>query len=287
MKLFYTKHSNVINFTILLCFILTTLQGWSQDHKSEFSVNVGGIFSNLEYDFSEGYVDKNRGFSVGLGYAYYLDRQWSINIEGNYQKYNSEARTKALKGNYETTDFENETFEFRYEALGYKEKQEVGVLNIPLTVQFETDGDINIYIRAGAQVGIILNSNYNNSIENLSTSGYYEQYDVELFDPQFMGFGTFNNISQSDRVLDWDMSYSAVLESGFKAEVGNESYLYVGFFVNYGLNRISSEATGTDVVNYNSETPSDFYLGSLFDSGMAKEARLKSFGIKFRYALGI
>lgn len=286
MESLYIKNSNYINLFLLLLCLVTTLEGWSQTSKSEFSINASGIFSQLDYDLPDGYLDKDRGWSVGVGYAYYLTPQWSINLEGNYQKYNSTAIINSTSGSYNTTDYENESFEFRYAANDYQEEQELDVIHIPLTVQFQTDGDTKFYVRAGAQVGIAFNSTYSSSIGSLSTSGYYEQYEAELFDPLFMGFGEFSNVSKKNGELDWDMSYSAVLETGVKAEVGDARYLYIGFFVNYGLNTMSAEDTKASLVNYEQATPSDFSLGSIFESGLAQDARLQSFGIKLRYALG-
>jgi len=265
---------------------VTSLEGWSQTNNSEFSINASGIFSQLDYDLPDGYLDKDRGWSVGVGYAYYLTPQWSINLEGNYQKYSSTAIINSTGGSYTTTDYENESFEFRYAANDYQEGQELDVIHIPLTLQFQTDGDTKFYVRAGAQVGIAFNSTYNSSIGILSTSGYYEQYDAELFDPLFMGLGEFSDVNQKDKELDWDMFYSAVLETGVKTEVGDARYLYIGFFVNYGLNTMNAEETGASLINYEKASPNNFSLGSIFESGIAQDAGLQSFGIKLRYALG-
>ncbi|SHJ20224.1 Outer membrane protein beta-barrel domain-containing protein [Mesonia phycicola] len=286
MKSLYINNSNFINFVIIVLFFVTTLEGWSQNIKSEFSINASGIFSQLDYDLPQGYLDKDRGWSAGVGYAYYLTPQWSINLEGNYQKYSSTALINTTSGSYQTTDFENEDFEFRYVANNYQEQQELDVIHIPLTLQFQTDGDTKFYIRGGVQIGILFNSTYTSSVEKLSTSGYYEQYNVELFDPIFMGFGEFSDVFQKNVELDWDMSYSTVLETGVKAEVGDARHLYIGFFVNYGIASISSDSTQKQLIEYEQNTPSDYTLGGIFKSGLAQNARLQSFGIKLRYALG-
>ncbi len=253
---------------------------------SEFSINASGIFGQLDYELPNGTVDPEKGYSFGLGYSFYLNTQWAITLEGNYQGYETEAWLKNLNSTAPAVDIEGEEFQFRYRAENFREKQTLDVIHIPLALQFQTDGETKWYVRAGGQVGILLSSEYKSSIEGLTTSGYYSQYDVELFDPQFMGFGSYAEIQQKPVDLDWNTSFSAIFETGIKAEAGDNGHLYIGFFMNYGLTSLNDEKEPTSAIEYQKESPETAKINSLFDSGLAKDAKLTSFGIKLRYGIG-
>ncbi|WP_121667539.1 outer membrane beta-barrel protein [Mesonia aquimarina] len=275
------------SFICLFISILSINIGQAQT-RSEFAIEAGGIFNKLTYELSseDASINHSDGASIGIGYSFYLKPQWAISIGGIYQHYQSEARFGILQGSYTATDIEGENFEFRYTATDYSEEQNLNVVHIPLTLQFQTEGDTKIYVRAGGQIGILLSSEYTSITERLSTSGYYPQYDAELFDPQFMGFGTYNNLKAPARELDWNTSFSAVLEAGVKREAGKNSHLYIGFFINYGLNTISNDNREEALVAYQTSKPDDFLFNSIFSTGNAKQARLQSFGVKLRYAFG-
>lgn len=253
---------------------------------SEFSMNASGVFGKLDYELANGTVDSDKGYGLGLGYSFYMNPQWAITLEGNYQRYKTEAWLKSLNGSTPAIDIEGEEFEFRYRIANFKENQTLDVIHIPLALQFQTDGETKWYVRAGGQVGIILSSEYKSSIEGLTTSGYYSQYDVELFDPQFMGFGSYAEIQQKPVDLDWNTSFSAIFETGVKAEAGDNGHLYIGFFMNYGLTSLNDENEPTSAIEYQKESPETAKIHSLFDSGLAKDAKLTSFGIKLRYGIG-
>lgn len=289
MKLLHihTYHSKKYLSFLFLAACLFCLHPIKAQTRSEFSIAAGGIFSQLEYNLPQNsYIDNSYGGGIGLGYSFYLNPQWSINIEGEYERFKANALLNSLQVNTNATDMEGENFEFRYTANHYNEEQKLDVINIPLTVQFQTDGETKFYARIGGQVSIIANAEYTTSIRSLTTSGYYAQYDAELFDPMFMGFGTFNNLNQESKELDLDTSFAAVMEAGIKREAGESNSLYIGFFLDYGLNTINGDTENTNLVEYTSENPTDFNTNSVLSTSMAEDVKLISYGLKLRFAFG-
>lgn len=254
--------------------------------KSEISLTASGIFNKLDYESENGYLDNSRNGSFGIGYGFYFNTQWSINIGAEYQFFKANVTYNNLELSSNATDIEGESFIYNYNATKYEEEQKVSTINIPLTLQFQTDGDTKFYARAGAQVSLISSAEYSTSIRSLTTSGYYEQYNAELFDPEFMGFGTFTNLSQKDQELELDTSIAAVIEAGVKTEVGDSSHLYLGFFYNYGINTINSSSNQENLVEYNTDSPTDLSANSLLNTELTDEVRLVSYGLKLRFAFG-
>ncbi len=271
---------------ITLITVLSTQISFAQS-KSEISLVASGIFSKLDYDTQEGYLDQARSGSFGLGYSFYFNRQWAINIGAEYESFKTNLIYSALQLSNNAVDIEGETFEYRYTAEGYDEEQKLNVINIPLTLQFQTDGDeTKFYARVGGQISLINDAEYSTSIRNLTTSGYYPKYDAELFDPQFMGFGRYNNVSQESQDLEFDTSFAAVVEAGVKREIYNLGSLYLGLFCNYGLTTLSTDTEAANLVEYNTENPTDFTANSVLQTDRAEDIRLVSYGIKLRFAIG-
>lgn len=265
-------------------FLLTCLNSYSQEKKQEFSVSLGGPFSFLNYNHSLEVVAGN-GFNAGLRYSYYLNRGLSIGLGVEYQTYSSTAKYGSITGQYNTVDAESESFQFRYKATNLREKQNVGYLNIPIGIQFETDGTSKLYLGAGAKIGFSVNGTYETTMQNLTTSGYYPQYNVELFAPAFAGFASTNDIKAGKQDLKTDISYSITAETGFKQLIGKNKSIYIGVYLDYGLNNIYDRDSSKNLVQYNPEIPVNFGYNSVLDSPGSDDVQLLSYGLKLRYAI--
>jgi len=268
-------------FTVLFG---TCLNGYSQDQKQEFSVSVGGPFSFVKSTSSGDFLPAN-GFNAGLRYAYYLNENISLSLGAEYQVYTGQSKFTTLGGQYSATDAESESFQFRYSAVNFREKQNLSYINVPIAIQFETQGSTRFFIAAGAKVGFALKSTYESSAENLTTSGYYPQYNVELFNPAFAGFASTNDFKSSKQDFDTKVSYSATFETGIKQTVGDKSAVYLGVYVDYGLNNVFDKTVDKNLIQYNPDLPVQLKHNSVYDSGLARDMRLVSFGLKLRFAM--
>lgn len=274
------------NLSIITLLLLGYTNNYAQERKHEFAVSAGGVFSSIAYDLEGGNVDQGQGAGFGLRYSYYLSDSWSIGLGAEYQWYKSTAELNNFGGAYTTTDVENESFEFRYSGSDYKEMQTVKYMNIPVTVQYETSGDDEVrwYIAGGVKAGIAMGGEYETSIANVSTSGYYPQYNAELSGPAFMGFGQFSEINAGKQDLDAKMSWSGTLETGLKQAIGNRGWAYLGLFVDYGFTKIYDDGS-KNLIAYPQEAPVSLKYNSVLDTPQAKDTRLIAYGFKFRLAI--
>lgn len=267
----------------MITILLGTINSYSQDKKHEFSIAVGGPFSYIDAEIP-GKVVEGNGFSAGLRYSYYLNEGLSIGIGAEYQSYNSDLAIQSVYGSYNTVDSEGDAFQFRYRSTNIREEQKLGYINIPLHIQFETPGTTKLYIGGGFKVGFAINGTYDSTIQNLTTSGYYPQYNVELFAPAFAGFASTNNVTSGKQDLDTDVSYSATIETGVKQMLGDKNSIYIGLYLDYGLNNIYDNSK-KPLVEYNAEIPVQLKQNSVLDSPFADNVRLVSYGLKLRFAI--
>jgi hypothetical protein len=267
--------------TALLGFCLNS---YSQDKKQEISISVGGPSSFLDYN-TGGEVVPGTGINAGIRYSHYLSEGLSIGLGVEYQTYSSDVKFGFLAGQYNTVDAENEAFQFRYKATNLREEQKLGYVNIPINIQFETPGSTKLYLAAGAKIGFATTGSYETKIGNLTTSGYYPQYNVELFAPAFAGFASTNDLKTSKQDLNTDVSYSATFETGLKQKLGERSAIYIGVYLDYGLNNIYDKSENKNLVQYAPELPVVLQYNSILDSSRAEDIRLISYGLKLRFAL--
>lgn len=267
---------------------LNTNQCFAQSENNEFSFSVGGVFSSLDYDLKKGDINHRIGADLGLRYAYRLNTSWSLGIGMDYQSFASTAVLKELKDSYRVTDSENEEFEFRYSAKQYREEQNASLITIPLTVQYETQGSTRFYIAGGAKIGLPLKSEYQSRATSLKTSGYYAQYDSELFGPKFAGFGDFGKVESAKKDLDLKMTYIPDFGNWGETTSGKKQFHLCWNLSRLCLNDLYDGETNPDtpIASYGKNVPSTFTYNSLFETGGASYLKALAFGVKVRYAFG-
>lgn len=252
----------------------------AQDAGSELALTLGGAASSLNYDAPGADVKQGVGFNAGLDYTYYFSPSWGIAIGAEYQQMKANASIEKITGAYGAVDFEQEPFEFRYTMTRIEEEQKIGFINIPLNLVYRNT-EYGIYVRGGAKVGLAMSKKFEGEY-NLGTSGYYPQYNGELFDPLFMGFGSFGRVKANGSDIDVKPSYIANIEAGIFEPVGSGTF-YAGFYLDYGLNDIRGDKSHP--VEYTVQhSGAGFNYNSVLNSGYVGEVKTMAFGVKLRYS---
>ncbi|MBC9797948.1 hypothetical protein [Sinomicrobium weinanense] len=287
------KHALKHNYAVVFLFLLTVFtlpQGYGQQ-RHELSAYVTGVFSSLHYDMKQGQGTRSDNVGGGIGYAYALNKHWSLGLGGEVQSYNSRAVFNGLKDSYPAIDIEGDEFEFNYSIDRYEERQYVYYLNIPLTVTYQSKGDaMRFYATGGFVLGLPLHTEYSIRANHMQTSGFYPQWNAHLEAPLFMGFGDFGDQAINGQGLDLDNAYSLMAEIGVKHLINEKNALYLGIFMEYGLNTVNKTGSN-NLVGYNTESPVDFIYNPVFTSSnktknhsYTGDARTIAAGIKIKYA---
>ena len=283
----YQKYLKYI-FLVIAMGIINPSFGQS---KHEVSVYLSGLFSKLDYAVGDEESDMNTGVTSGVGYLYNFKKKWGISSGVALQYLEGGLSGITLNDNYNAIDSEGEEFEFRYTITNYSEMQKLYFINVPIKLQFETEGITRFYASGGVKIGFLIDSKYELSGRNLSTSGYYSQYDVELKKPEFAGFGDFGVINKSGSDLDLKTNIVLSFESGAKFMLEYNKAFYIGAFIDYGLTNIKADKSDKNLLAYNSKNPTDFKNNSLLVSrnsqnaiNYVEEIKTLAFGFKMRYA---
>jgi len=264
---------------------------------SEFSVYIKAPCSGLKTNM-EDYGSSNTRFGAGIGlqYSYYLNTNWSISGALEYQEYRNKVLLNNFTDQYSLTDAEGDNIIFRSSVSLYREWQSVGMLNIPLKIQWETQGEsTRLFAATGVQLGLPAYTTYTGTAYNLKTAGYFPQWNTELTSPLFMGFGDWGGKQQSEKnKLKLKPSYSLLFEIGMKHPMCNMQNLYVSAYMELGLNDIRKNSNSDQpLINYNVNNPTQLGYASVLNSSMQSsgltyvgKVTTQGFGLKMRYAFG-
>ncbi len=287
MRFLNNNRATAYRFCLVLTIILLGSFSGIAQQRNELLLHVNGPVSILEYEGVDNTSALDNGVGFGIEYGRYLSAQWSLRTGVALQNYSGHAKLDRITGAYDTQDSENENFEFRYQFTDYRETQKASYIQIPLLLQYESSGTARFFASAGVKVGVLVSSEYEAQAAQLSTAGYYEQYDVLLEAPRFAGFGDFGSYSWSDDVLELKTNVMLSLETGLKIPVTGTSPAYISVYLDYGLTNIFDDVTTNRLVDYNAATEVNFTGNSVLTTSTANLTEVKnlSFGFKLKYGL--
>ncbi|MDR0295607.1 MAG: PorT family protein [Prevotellaceae bacterium] len=270
----------IITSILILCICLP-LMG---QHHHEFSINVGGGLSSLNFKPSVGKSTSGFGGEAGIGYHFFFSPKWSVGTGLNLALYNSKASFGTYNRITDALTLKNTNFKFSYSMSNYKEEISAMILTIPLMLQFQTPGKIGFYVAGGGKIGLPLNANYKTSIGSLTTDGAFP-WDVTYDDLPQYAFGNYQGVNQkTDMKLNPAFMLSG--EAGVKWSLGS-MYLYTGAYIDYGLNDVRKDKPAS-LLAYDKQArsyPSGFVYNGMANSLSNKVAPL-AIGVKLRLYLG-
>ena len=253
--------------------------GYSFFHYKSVRSGVHGISSNgfcanLGASFT-GFFSENFGYHVGLGFGMY-----AINI-------------LADSITFITPDFDNasslygkdQPYDLYTTLSGYKEKQNIYFLTIPVILHFQTTpatsqkSDIrkSFYAMVGAKLNILIKSQYTVEVKELKNVAYFTQLGNWAGTQKFAGLGRFKGNSSNGIFTNIMPVFTC--EAGIKWYSSNKMNYYIGAYFDCGL----SDPTKNDrkpVNNYISvERLADLSLLEFY-----KKSFLMEFGVKLRLA---
>jgi len=277
--------------------------------SNEFSVWGAGGLSILNYNPQAGNRSEMAGGAFGIGYSHYWNKNVGFLLGAELALYQSKFNADGLQDNYNTVDLDvynnPEKINFRYRLDDYKELQQLWNVNIPLTLQFQSN---HIYAGVGFKLGVPVKANYEISNFGITSMGYY--YDETgshqvLNDVTELGFGEFSNKSIKGK-LDLGLSYTGTLEAGFKWSLGGNTNLYTGIYFDYTFNDVVKGERNKHLVEYSSFSGNSFdesnsvltsqyapisnlhtdALGQSSSKSMVSQVSPLAFGLKLRLGIG-
>jgi len=243
---------------------------------------------------------QSEGFDsrFGFGYSFFVTSIFGISTGLEFAFYNAKFKLNNFKMQYQAIDLEEDVdFIFSSTLSGYEETQSVAMLQIPLMLQFQTNGRYKFYIAAGAKAAIPMSGSHSGS-GNVVNSGYYEEENFEYTEQGFRGFGTYKD-KKADGKDNFKSSFLASMEMGMKWRFNDGISIYTGAYFDYGFSNIFKKQDVEklqQMVEYNSANPPNFVMNGILNSQWKNNDAPQAFvtkitpmaiGIKIKVALGL
>jgi outer membrane protein OmpA-like peptidoglycan-associated protein len=177
-------------------------------------------------------------------------------------------------------------FQYTVNATGYKETQQFLAAGIPLQLQYHTAGaGTQWYFAGGGKVGVPFNPSIQISAQQLSLSGYYPDYNLDVSNLPQHGFGTINSWKASATT---ELKPTAALSAatGLSFRLSPRIRIYTGLYVDYGLTGLKEKNDSLPLVTYSSTGISGVKASSVLNRQNTGQVALLSFGLQVRLTFG-
>ena len=287
------KKQIIIGLSLLACVVLKAqmapeaskvkaVQKVRKAHKTQedrepgsyLHFNVGGGLHDFSYDLTNGTKQTAKiGYTVNAAYSYFFTSHWGFQTGIGAQTING-LSTLNYQSTVSAVDINSRTYDFRTNYKGWQEKQEAIFFDVPLVLQYRHSIGKNFGIigSAGGKVSIPVYQRFKSTnIGEIVTTGYYSQWNLELSDLPQYGFTTISNSYKGN--LSLKTAYMGVADLGGLIRLSDKTDLYIGGYVNYGLNNILK--SGAKEVYQ-----SDGAYNGVFASAQTTKVIPISFGVK-------
>jgi len=220
--------------TIALGFLFCSLLQ-AQEKQQYLHLTVGGGLHNLSDDLQNGTQSGRFGNSINAGYSYFFNQHWGVQSGLGLQWFNARSTVNYLSATPQV-DIDGENFEFRANYKNWQEKQQALFMDIPLTLQYRhaLSNKISLQGSAGGKISIPISSRFKTTGGSITTTGYYSRLNAELSDLPEYGFTTITESHNGK--LSLRPSYMAIADLGGLYTLSPKVDLYLGAYINYGLN---------------------------------------------------
>jgi len=257
--------------------------------RHEFGIHAAGGLSTLQYDLRAGKRENGFGGQVGLNYAYFFLPNWGVGTGAEIALYQAKTKLSNFSDRYDVQGAvvaDNYTYTFTINE--YSEALRAFYFNIPLMLQYQTDGKHKIFAAIGGKFGIPVKATAKTNDYSVSTKGFFPAEGRTYDDlPQF-GFGTYD-YAVSSRDVAYNVSIMASAEMGMKWQIREKYALYTGIYVDYGLNNIQKANDKTFVKSaLSAENPNMSPLVSSQFAGKPFTDKISplAVGLKVKFVLG-
>ncbi|MDJ1481860.1 OmpA family protein [Cytophagaceae bacterium YF14B1] len=253
----------------------------------EFGVELNGGLQGLKYTLPNSHVRLQPGASLGINYTFPLATKWGLltGISGSYYATKVTLRDGAVFSSYQV-DTEGSAFQYKVSTIGYQENQRFWAVGIPVMLQYHTDGEkTQWYIDAGTRIIFPFNATIKTKSAQITTTGYYPDFNVEVHDLPQHGFGSVNNWQSATKT---SLKPTATLSAatGLSFRLSPVLRLYTGIYVDYGLTNMRKGEPNQPLVSYESTNVNAIKTSSVLNTVYASNPKLTGFGVQVRLTFG-
>jgi OmpA-OmpF porin, OOP family len=243
----------------------------AQDKGVYFAFSSGVGAHTLKYDLSDGCNKAGSGYLFESSVGYLVTPQWGFQTGLGLMTGRSTSSLNLMTASTEM-DADNDSYELRTYYKNWTEQQSMIFMDIPLNLVLRTPpaGRFRLNVTLGASLLLPIESTYSVRSGEIVTSGYYSQWDVEIFDAPRHGWLTVTDRFKGNNSLNPCLMLSESLSGAYRFT--NEVEGFLGVYLQYGINNAVNSSTN--------EVYSDSQYHSLLESQQVKWAVPFMVGVK-------
>ncbi len=270
--------------TIGFCLLMFTFRVQSQ----EFGIELNGGVQGMSYDMAGGGKGKPQaGGGAGVQYVFPLSARFGLltGIGCGYYRTKATVQDGATFSSWQV-DNAGSAFQYNISVTGYTETQRMLAAGIPVMLQYHTVGNnTQWYLNAGAKFILPFNAKIKAAAKQLNLSGYYPDFNVEVFNVPQHGFAALSNW-QSNRNIELKPAAALSAGTGVSFKMGERMRLYTGVYIDYGLNDMKRAAGyNNSLIGYNAGGTGNPPAGGVLSIGNTAGAKLFACGLQIKLGL--
>ncbi|MDI3321189.1 OmpA family protein [Pinibacter soli] len=251
--------------------------------SQELSVEINGGLQGLHYDLPGGNVKPQAGGALGVGYMFPVHKNWNVltGINGAFYATKATLNSQLTYSSFQVDDM-GSAFQYNVKTTGYQEKQTFMAVTVPLILQYHTNGEkIQWYINGGAKLLMPFSGKAKASADQIETSGYYPDMNVEVKQLPEHGFGTVQNWSGTSNA-DLKLGAMASFATGVSFPLSTGMRLYAGVYADYGLTNVYKKDGSGSMLSYSATGVNNIVPGTVLNMEAAGNAYPNAFGIQVK-----
>ena len=284
--------TNRIITTLAAAALAISVSAQQSAHDNYVGINFGGGLNTMLYDPSNGDQSVGGGLDVGIFYGHFFNKWVGLGVGFQYTWANAYAKYNWSEVTPNLTHPSNPgvPYDLTTSFNDYVERQDVGLLSIPVEVLFRKAFNDRVALIGGVGFSIdipVHGSYYTKSGEYTTTGVFHGVGPYSLSDMPEHGFGTYSSTHSGKFDNRAKVGASVIGDIGARFALNDNWGIYCGLYVGYGFTNLVADAKDDEmsmVVPTDGGSKID-YRGTL-NSNQVDKANLLRFGVKVAVDFG-
>ena len=278
-------------FSIMAAAALTLTVSAQSDLDNYIGVSFGGGLNSMLYNTVDGKSGLGFGFDAGIHYARFFNRWIGLGFGVQYTNSNANITynwSEVTPGMVHPSN-PNTPCDFTTSFNNFRERQNVGLISIPVEVMFRKVVSDNwaVIFGAGLQLDLPIYGNYIAKGGSYTTTGVFPELGPHVIsDMPEHGFSTYNTAQNAKINNLAKVGGSVIADLGGRVALSKNWGLYIGIYAGYGFTNLLAGAKTETVVAINPADPSKINYNGTFDSGATDKVNLIRAGLKIAVDCG-
>ena len=280
-------------FSIIAAATLTiSVSAQTSAHDNYIGVSFGGGLNTALYNPANGSQQVGLGFDASLFYGRFFNKTVGLGVGLNYSWVNAYAKynnwTEVTPGlTHASNPYIDYTLSTGYD--NFKERQNIGVLSIPVEVLFRKAFNERVTLIGGVGLSLDLpiHGKYYAKSGSYKTVGMFpalgDYYIENMPEHGFCTYTTTQGAKINNRAK---VGGSVIGDLGVRVALNDNWGMYFGIYAGYGFTNLLAEAKADEMIMVNPTNSAQIDYRGTFDSNQAAKANLLKCGVKIAIDFG-